>query len=215
VLNLWDSDGMLSSDDYLGTCMIDLKKASTNEFKSKGFTAEDNLQFNTIPKPTWHPIHLGFDDQSPQGGEILCSVIIAPADHIFPIPTLRLKDTVPTKEYKIELNVLGLRELQSTGLLPVRKPFIKFRIKSLLPPDQAGAGTNIETDPNFAGPNPNINTVLSFSCYLPTEELYCPALTCEVFDYIFLGLAQPLIGSFTIPIGSMRVKAEQERADEL
>jgi hypothetical protein len=195
--------------------MIDLKKASSNDLKFKGFTTEDYEKCNNVPKPTWHPIRLGFDDQSPKGGEILCSVVIAPADHIFPVPTLKLKDTVTTKEYKIELNVLGLRELQSTGLLPVRKPFIKFRIKSLLPPDQAGAATNIETDPNFSGPNPNINTVLSFSCFLPTEELYCPALTCEVFDYIFLGLSQPLIGSFTIPIGSMRVQAEKERADEL
>jgi hypothetical protein len=78
---------------------------------------------------------MGFDTNSPKAGEILASVVIAPTDHVFPVPKVKLQDTIETKEYKISLNVLGLRELQSTGLLPVKKPFIKFRIKSLLPPD--------------------------------------------------------------------------------
>jgi len=47
------------------------------------------------------------------------------------------------KEYSVDLNVLGLRELESFGLMPIKKPFIKFRIKSLLPPDKAQAVTNI------------------------------------------------------------------------
>ena len=57
------------------------------------------------------------------------------------------------------------------------------------------AVTNVQTEP-CAGADPNINTLLSFSCELPINKLYCPHLTCDVFDYIFIGLAQPLIGTF-------------------
>jgi len=78
--------------------------------------------------------------------------------------------------------------LQSFGLMPIRKPFVKFHIKSLLPPERAGAISNIQTVP-IAGANPNINTLISFSANLPVEALYCPLLACEVFDFVFLGFS--------------------------
>lgn len=87
--------------------------------------------------------------------------------------------------------------------MPIRKPYIKFNIKSLLPPERAQAVTNIQTEP-YSGKNPNINTLLTFTCLLPLDTLYCPVLTCEVFDYIFLGMSQPLIGSFAIQLGELK-----------
>lgn len=42
-------------------------------------------------------------------------------------------------QMQIDINVLGLRDLLSTGLLPVRKAFVKFSVKSLLPPSKAKA----------------------------------------------------------------------------
>jgi len=59
------------------------------------------------------------------------------------------------------------------------------------------------TDPNASGPNPNINTLISLSVMLPKDELYCPRLSCDAYDYIYKGLSQPLIGTFTIPIGDI------------
>lgn len=44
---------------------------------------------------------------------------------------------MPTKEYDMDINVLGLRQLESFGLMPIKKPFVKFRVKSLLPPEKA------------------------------------------------------------------------------
>lgn len=70
---------------------------------------------------------------------------------------------MPTKEYDLEINVLGLRQLESFGLMPIKKPYIKFAVKSLLPPEKAQAVTNVQTDPNACGPNPNINTMLTFN----------------------------------------------------
>jgi hypothetical protein len=37
---------------------------------------------------------------------------------------MNLMETVEFKEFKVELNILGLRNLQSMGILPVKKAFI-------------------------------------------------------------------------------------------
>ena len=54
-------------------------------------------------------------------------------------------ETVNFSEYKIEINILGLRDLQSVGILPVKKAFIVFNLKSLVPPDCASAIENVKT----------------------------------------------------------------------
>ena len=88
--------------------------------------------------------------------------------------------------------------------MPVKKPFIKFNIRSLLPPEKAKAVENIKTTPGDKGANPNINTVISFLMKLPADEIYCPVLQCDVYDYIYKGVGQPLLGSFSIPIGEVQ-----------
>ena len=49
---------------------------------------------------------------------------------------------VKFEEFRIEINVLGLRSLASPGLLQVKKAYIKFLLKSLVPPI---AASNVET----------------------------------------------------------------------
>lgn len=63
-------------------------------------------------------------------------------------------------EFKCEVIVLALRDLVSTGLLPVNKSYIKFGLKSLLPVSQANAVDNIFTQPNAKGQNPIIRTTI-------------------------------------------------------
>ena len=87
--------------------------------------------------------------------------------------------------------------------MPVKKPFIKFNIRSLLPPEKSKAVTNIKTTPGDKGANPNINTMISFMMKLPASELFCPVLQCDVYDYIYKGFSQPLLGTFCIPIGQV------------
>lgn len=96
--------------------------------------------------------------------------------------------------------ILGLRELQSPGILPVKKAFINFGLKSLVPPG-GPVVTDIKTAPSAPGSNPTLNTTIKFSIPLPTDKLYCPTLSCTVYDYIFKGWNQPIIGVFTLPIG--------------
>jgi hypothetical protein len=52
---------------------------------------------------------------------------------------------VDFRENEIEINILGLRDLQSVGILPVKKAFIVFNLKSLVPPDDGRALENLRT----------------------------------------------------------------------
>jgi hypothetical protein len=117
---------------------------------------------------------------------------------------LNLNELIPKRDYCIDLNILGLREIESFGLLPVKKPFINFNIRSLMPPEKALAVTNVETEPSDIGPNPNINTTIKFVVELPKEKIYCPSLACNVYDYLYKGFSQPLLGTFSIPIGDIK-----------
>lgn len=49
---------------------------------------------------------------------------------------------------------------------------------------------------------------------LPTHSLYCPNLSCFVYDQIFKGWHQPLIGVFTLDIGKLMADLKQEREEE-
>jgi len=95
----------------------------------------------------------------------------------------------------------------------VKKAFVKFNINSLVPPN-GPAIKNIQTQPTAPGPNPTLNTTMKFMIPLPIEELYCPRLSCSVYDYIFKGWNQPLIGVFTLPIGELMIELMKERKEE-
>ena len=145
VLNIWDRDEDIldSTDDYLGRAVIYLKDASSN--LSEGGGGEDDAHCNRIPQPKWHDIRVGFDETQPPCGQVLCSFIIARDDFDFETPAkyMDLDKTIPKKDYILDINVLGLRNLESFGLMPIKKPYIKFRVKSLLPPAKAQAITNV------------------------------------------------------------------------
>ena len=94
----------------------------------------------------------------------------------YPIPRLNFKS------FKCDINVLGLRNLVSTGLLPIRKAFVKFGIKTLLPLSQAKAVRNVYTMPKEGGSNPNIKTSIQFEVKLPSNSIFCPRMTCDVYD---------------------------------
>ena len=56
---------------------------------------------------------------------------------------------------------------------------------------------------------------MKFTIPLPTDILYCPKLTCAVFDYIFKGWNQPMIGVFTLPIGDLMLQLKKARSDDI
>ena len=118
-------------------------------------------------------------------------------------------------ELNIDIHALGMRELESFGIMPIKKAFVKFRPRSLLPPERAFAVTNVDTEPKESGPNPNINTLVSFQAQLPSDNLYCPTLACEAYDFVCKGLSQPKIGIFNIPVGDIYEEQEEEKKLQL
>ena len=170
VIEIWDTDTI--GDDFMCRAVIPVKDCAYSE--------DDK-----ITEPRWHPLRL--KSGAPACGEILISFSIVRDDFNFktPLNYVDLNKFVAQSEYVVEINILGLRDLQSVGILPVKKAFISFNLKSLVPPDSDLAIENLKTQPNAAGTDPTINTVIKFFMRLPDDPLYTPVLTCTVFDNIF------------------------------
>lgn len=77
----------------------------------------------------------------------MISFSIVADDFVYKLPLnyVNLKDEVDFKEFTVSINILGLRDLQSVGILPVKKAFIVFNLKSLVPPDEGSALENVKT----------------------------------------------------------------------
>lgn len=115
---------------------------------------EDLSTDDRIPIPKWYPVKYAFDDKhdSETGPVVLASFACVEYDYDFLLPhenialeeKMYIPDTHPKQllempqleieEYNIEITVLGFRNLISAGLLPVKKAYAKFSIKSILPP---------------------------------------------------------------------------------
>ena len=110
------------------------------------------------------------------------SFAVVPGDFMFKTPLSKLNLPVEAgikmKEFNVMMNILGLRTLQSAGILPVKKAFILFNIKSMVSPEIGNAIENVKTEPSAPGPDPTLNTLIEFDLELPTEELYCPRMAC-------------------------------------
>ena len=87
------------------------------------------------------------------------------------------------------------------SFLPINKAFVQFDLSSM---QAEGVHLrNVQTEPMDPGPNPTINALVQFTCKMPIDPLFAPSLQCSVYDYLFLGLSKPLIGTFTIPLGEI------------
>lgn len=204
IFDVYDKDfNPLDEDDFICRAIIPVSEAAVAFEKDE------------VPRPQWHKCRM--KQGAPECGEVLVSFSIVSDDFNFktPVKYMDLMKTVLFDEYNIEISILGLRDLQSVGILPVKKAFIVFNLKSLIPPDCAQAIENIKTQPGPAGPNPTINTIIKFTLPLPGDALYCPKLQCSVFDNIFKSFMQPLLGVFTIPIGEILHQKQSKRQEEM
>ena len=118
------------------------------------------------------------DDWDPvTGPQILCSFSIVDYSKKYKVATeeidleemyeirprlyLNMPD-LKIKEFQCKVTILGLRELVSPGILPIRKAFVKFNLKSLLKAEQAKGVEDIKTQPKEGGSNPNLKTKIEF-----------------------------------------------------
>ena len=111
IMDVMDADhGYISSSaDFLGRCTIYMDQV---KYFSNG---EDD-----IPLPQWYDIKFGTDDDSPACGQILCSFALSKA---FPndlqAKPAEMNKMVEKIDFDVFINCLGLRELESIGLLPI------------------------------------------------------------------------------------------------
>jgi hypothetical protein len=204
-LECMDSDFLEFNDDCLGYSYLWLSDTSyyINNLKPK-------------VKPIWQQLYLPLSNR-PQG-QILMSFFILDKEK-YADPTIFIKEIsiVPEiKKYTIEINILGLRDLQPLSLIPVKKPFIIFDINSInfgsakgsdspdkdkkMDDSKVSQVSSIKTQPKESGANPNINTVLKFDVNLPNDETFLPQLQCMVNDSMLAGLFNQLLGIFMIPL---------------
>lgn len=151
IIDCYDRDeGVLEGgDDFIARSVIKRADAACSED-------------DTVPTPKWHEFRLS--PSSPACGEVLVSFSVVEEDYNYPcIAKYKdLKEEVDFDDFNIEVTILGLRSLSSVGILPVKKAYITFMLKSLVPPDNARAIDNISTQPGPSGANPTINTTIKF-----------------------------------------------------
>ena len=105
-------EGLFDNEpDFLGRCTIylqDVKNLSHGE--------------DIVPEPDWYDVRFGTDPASPACGQVLCSFALFDGDAL-PTPAdvmpQKMNEMVEKLDYDVFINCLGLRELESIGLLPI------------------------------------------------------------------------------------------------
>lgn len=192
--------------------VLDYDSLSSNDVL--GFTY---LWINDLPNlknslnpiiPSWVDLHLNLSNK--KQGKILLSFYIIEETKTDLINKLNKLDISPeSTNYCFEINVLGLRGLQSKGIIPVKKPYIIFDINSISSTSKktenksSSQKESIKTEPKESGCDPNINTVISFENFLPKEKVFTPVMECYVYDYLLGGLGNSLLGVFELDISNI------------
>ena len=145
-LTLWDHDTKLGifagESDLLGTCKYQVRELS------------DNLDERKI-NPTWISIKYN----SVKAGEILCDFSFVKHRKKYPTKTdIKLHQKL---KFVMRMNILGMRDLISLGILPVKRAFIKIDLNMFKSKDEGkGKKRVFKTIPKESGSDPNIGTVV-------------------------------------------------------
>lgn len=170
TLKIFDKDFI--GEDFLGMSLVDLK-----EMYQKGHLTKNKFD---APTPIW--INLKYGKQKNCGRVLVSFLLFDYNNEIFKSNLRQLPRQIQLKsqKYHVKIRILGLRDLKSLGMLPVKNAFLKFDINSLLPMEQKRALEGdkfITTQPTEKGENPNISTIISFDVELPVEVMYCPHMS--------------------------------------
>lgn len=145
----------------------DVKLVGKAEYEFLGSTHMFLNQFNQaqdyakIPEPTWH--NLKYSEDSKMGKISLSATIINASERADNLRPRVVKMNQQLVDHSIKIRILGLRNLQSSGLIPVKKPYIKINTSSLMERsinEQDIPYTDLTTVPKSGGDNPNIGDVM-------------------------------------------------------
>ena len=225
IINFWDRDVSFLGDvdhDFMGSTVVKLDSS---------FIVNDKNKMLHIKKPKWYQI--GFDNLD-KGGKTLLSFSVIRKNLFSELDktgTMRKISYIPIERSKhhIKINILGLRNLQSTGILPVKRVKVKINtssVKKISKIQQGAAFTELIAVAKNSGANPTIGSILSLFVDLPINISNMPSLSCQVIDQgLKLFNFQTIIGSFLINLGAYafiskytlleKLKVLEEKEEEL
>ena len=112
-MNAYDQDKL--SKDFIGTTFIDVGDG----LKEKSVVYGDKER----PKPKWFEI----TQNGVSAGKFLATITLFPNYNRSIPPQINIKRA----KFNIQLLILGLRGLKTTGIISVKKPFIEFNYENL------------------------------------------------------------------------------------
>lgn len=131
----------------------------------------------------WYDLYI----ENVKHGRFLAGITVVKEANI-PIPK---QIEIKMKKFKLNLYILGLRGLKSTGIVSVRKPYIEFDFDSLFLYDKDSMNSftrNVRTEPQSSGNSINIKMPTKTVLNLPENLLFWPTLSGKVKDYVIGGL---------------------------
>ena len=168
---------------------------------------DDKTSFNSseVVKPRWEQLYL--DKSNLPRGQILISFYIFDSAHFDEVKNIEIEPE--TIEYNFTINALGLRDLKPLTFIEIKKPFISFDLNSIDVTKRIAPLDEIKTQPNESGPNPNVNSIISFTAQLPKELDFVPQLQCNVYDHVLGGMMTKLLGVFLLDIKQIIKETER------
>lgn len=202
IINFWDRDVSFLGDidyDFMGSAVVKLDSSYIVNDKDKLFQ---------IKKPKWYQI--GFDNLDKEGKTLLSFSVVRRNlfSELDKANVMQKISYIPIERSKhhIKINILGLRNLQSTGILPVKRVKVKINtssVKKISKIQQGAAFTELIALAKNSGANPTIGSILSLLVDLPVNISNMPSLSCQVIDQgLKLFNYQTIIGSFLINLGA-------------
>ena len=204
-VSLADRDADLLGDvnyEFIGTAPVEL---------SNYHIAQSTSEFDNI-KPEWVSLSLAGVKNT---GKVLLGVKIVKTDFVdYLITNSLLKDTVTLRKdlpltrsnSLIKITLLGLRELESSGVFKVRSVAVKINTSSLqmLSNIRKGVGSSTLTAySKTGGSNPNIGSTMCLRAELPTDMIYIPSISFQVLGgSIGINLLESLIGTTQISLSN-------------
>ena len=214
ILNVWDKDENWAgsrSFEFLGYSLVTI---------SHDMVQTSN--FHQTPRPKWYELCLGKGNRT---GKVLASIRAIPKAGFnnyaaFQTGTPQYwRIPIPKKRHHIKISILGLRGLESVGILPIKTAGIKIATSSLQAVENMRNGavfTDLVAMAKTSGSDPTIGTVLSLSADIPADVKIMPIISCAVQEMGFrLFGNRNTIGSFSIDLGRFAVVTKQNLVKKL
>lgn len=214
ILNVWDKDENWAgsrSFEFLGYSLLNI----THEMVQ-------NSNFHQTPRPKWFELCLGKGNKT---GKVLASLRVIQKSGFNEYAAFQSgtpqywRIPIPKKRHHIKISMLGLRSLESVGILPIKTAGVKIATSCLQAVENMRNGavfTDLVAMAKTSGNNPTVGTVLSLSADIPADVKIMPIISCAVQEMGFrLFGNQNTIGTFSIDLGRFAVVTKQNIVKKL